>query len=119
MPSRCIHGNWGGYCLACKRIAAEPAPTPAQLAEKLDHTPLTFGKYRGKTPSAVAETEEGAEYIVWLFDTVKNKPTCSETLARDCGWTPPITREQAQAIRANTGKTNSFDHSDFDDDIPF
>lgn len=48
----------------------------------LDHTPLTFGKYRGRTPDDVSEDDPG--YICWMYDNVKNKPTCSRTLYEVC-----------------------------------
>jgi hypothetical protein len=51
-------------------------------AEKLDHTPLTFGQYRGKTPAEIAEENPG--YIKWMYETVKNKSTCSQALYKDC-----------------------------------
>lgn len=50
--------------------------------EDADHLPLVFGKYKGKTPSEVAETDPS--YIVWMFDNVKNYPTCSKVLRDDC-----------------------------------
>ncbi len=52
--------------------------------EQLDHTPLTFGAFAGQTPSDLAETKRGAKWLVWAFDTVKDKPTCSKALADDC-----------------------------------
>ena len=56
---------------------------PAETAdEKLDHTPLTFGKYKGKTPSDVAEKDPS--YITWMYENVKNKNTCSARLYKAC-----------------------------------
>lgn len=49
--------------------------------EKLDHTVLTFGRHRGKTPSEVAEIAES--YIVWLYETIKPE-RCSKALYLDC-----------------------------------
>ena len=46
--------------------------------EKLDHTPLTFGKYKGKTPSEIAEVNES--YIRWMFETILDKNLCSDAL---------------------------------------
>lgn len=43
-----------------------------------DYTPLTFGKYKGTCPQDVAEIDP--QYIVWMYETVTNKPTCSEEL---------------------------------------
>lgn len=51
-------------------------------AEDLDHTPLTFGKYQGKTPSKVSENDPN--WICWAFENVKSKPTCSMALYRSC-----------------------------------
>lgn len=51
----------------------------------LDHSPLTFGMHKGKTPDEISETEAGEQYIRWMFETVKNKPTCSRTLYEACG----------------------------------
>lgn len=53
-------------------------PTP----EQLDHTPLSFGKYRGMTPSKVSETDPG--WICWAYENVKTRPTCSLVLYRSC-----------------------------------
>jgi uncharacterized protein (DUF3820 family) len=47
----------------------------------IDNTPLTFGKYRGKTPEQVAEVDES--YIVWMYDNVMPKP-CSKELRDAC-----------------------------------
>ena len=49
--------------------------------EQLDHKPLAFGKYKGKTPSHIAEIDES--YIVWLYENVKPKQ-CSRVLYEDC-----------------------------------
>lgn len=51
-------------------------------ADKLDHTPLTWGKYKGKTPDQIAETDPS--YVVWMFDNVVNQNTCSKLLADAC-----------------------------------
>ena len=48
--------------------------------ELLDHTPLCFGKYKGRTPSDVAEFDPS--YIVWLGENCPG--TCSAALVRDC-----------------------------------
>lgn len=54
-------------------------------AEQLDHTPLTFGKYVGKTPNEVSEMgQEACRWLVWAFNNVKDKPTCSKLLADAC-----------------------------------
>jgi len=46
-----------------------------------DITPLTFGKYKGQTPEAIAEYDPS--YVLWMFENVKPAP-CSKALARDC-----------------------------------
>lgn len=46
-----------------------------------DHTPLSFGKYKGKTPEEVAWFD--GSYVVWMFENVK-PPPCSQELAEAC-----------------------------------
>ena len=46
-----------------------------------DHTPLTFGKYKGKTPEEIAEYDPS--YVVWMYDNVSGPP-CSKVLRDDC-----------------------------------
>jgi len=48
----------------------------------IDDTPLTFGKYKGRTPRDVARSDP--DYIVWMHANVLDKPTCSRELALDC-----------------------------------
>lgn len=49
--------------------------------EELDHAPLEFGKYKGKTASDVADIDSA--YVVWLYDSIL--PRCvSHALARAC-----------------------------------
>jgi hypothetical protein len=43
----------------------------------IDALPLTFGKFKGKTPTEISEI--APEYIVWAYETVK-PPPCSEEL---------------------------------------
>jgi hypothetical protein len=49
--------------------------------DDLDHTPLTFGKHRDKTPDEISEIDPG--YIVWLAENVK-PPVVSDLLAQAC-----------------------------------
>jgi hypothetical protein len=49
--------------------------------EEYDHTPLDFGKYKGQTPSQVAEHDPG--WIVYIAG-VRNIKFASETLINDC-----------------------------------
>lgn len=83
------------------------------LEDDLDHTPLTFGKHKGKTPDQISEEKDGENYIVWMFETVENRPTCSRLLYEACGGKPlkPI------APPAQRDRSGYFD--DMDDDIPF
>jgi hypothetical protein len=85
--------------------------------DNLDHTPLTFGKYKGKTPDEVSQMgTSGENYIVWMYDNVDRFPTCSEALARACGWKPPQDRPLYKPPMFP--KPVEFDGID-DDDIPF
>ena len=45
-------------------------PTPITKNElDLDHTPLTFGRYRGQTPDEVSEHDPS--YVVWMYNNIK------------------------------------------------
>jgi len=49
--------------------------------EELDHTPLCFGKYAGKTPDQISDRNPG--YVVWLYEQCK--PQCvSRALYEAC-----------------------------------
>ena len=47
----------------------------------LDHTPLTFGKYKGQTPDEISEHDPS--YVVWLYNNIKPHK-CSEWLKKVC-----------------------------------
>lgn len=49
--------------------------------EALDHKPMEFGKYKGRTPSEIADFDPG--YIVWLYNSIDPK-RCSRLLADAC-----------------------------------
>lgn len=49
--------------------------------EELDHAPMTFGKYKGQSPSQIAEHDP--QYLYWLASET-NKKFASELLIRDC-----------------------------------
>lgn len=49
--------------------------------EDRDHWRLNRGKYRGKTPSEVAEIDPG--YVVWIAENWDDHPV-SDALVRDC-----------------------------------
>lgn len=52
--------------------------------EQLDHTPLTKGKHKGKTPSQVALDDPS--YVVWMCENWDVMP-CSKLLYEECqGW---------------------------------
>jgi hypothetical protein len=110
--------------------------------EEIDHTPLKFGKHKGKTPSQVALLEEGerSQWLVWAYENVGNFDVCSATLYRDLGGRR--SRAVAQPGRPNSRtdvpaqtytddrytsrasapakpRTGFEDFDDFDDDIPF
>lgn len=48
---------------------------------KLDHTPLSGGKYKGLTPDQISEFDP--DYIVWLYRH-SNPPGCSNWLYVTC-----------------------------------
>ena len=50
--------------------------------DKLNDTPLTFGKYKGKTPVEIAETDP--KYVIWMYDNVTTHPTCSKQFRDYC-----------------------------------
>ena len=47
----------------------------------LDQTPLTFGKYKSRTPEEIADIDES--YIIWLYENVEPKK-CSKQLYLAC-----------------------------------
>lgn len=49
--------------------------------EGIDDTPITFGKFKGKTPDEVSEIKP--DYIVWMWDNFLDPP-CSEALYNFC-----------------------------------
>lgn len=56
-------------------------PKPMKV-DCLNDTPLTFGKYKGKTPMEVAENDP--EYLIWAFDNVTSHKTCTKELRDHC-----------------------------------
>ena len=54
--------------------------TEAEL--RLDKTPLNFGKHMGKTPDEISEIDPS--YIVWMYERIQNRPTCSHFLYECC-----------------------------------
>ena len=51
-------------------------------AETVDHTVLSFGKYKSRTPSQISE--EDPDYIVWLSGETNLKDFVSPLLVREC-----------------------------------
>ena len=113
-------------------MATDKEPISDHTEEMLDHSPLTFGMYKGKTPAQVSEDgPRGEKYIRWLYETVDNKPTCSAALYKACGGTSfkagPTRNQQVMAAHkaASSGdsvhrKPDKFGFDgDVDDDIPF
>jgi hypothetical protein len=49
--------------------------------EELDHTVLSFGQYKGQTPSQIAEHDPA--YLVWLAENHR-EPIASDVLINDC-----------------------------------
>lgn len=49
--------------------------------EELDHTPMKEGKYKGQTPSQIAEHDP--QYIVWMSEHFTDKKV-SDVLVRAC-----------------------------------
>ena len=47
----------------------------------LDEKPVSFGKYKGLTPTEIAEVD--SQYIIWAYETFEIKP-CSELLYQAC-----------------------------------
>lgn len=48
---------------------------------EIDDVPLTFGKYKGKSPQEVSEDDPS--YVVWMYENVKPTP-CSKELYVAC-----------------------------------
>lgn len=51
------------------------------LDDEFDDTPLTFGKYRGKTPEEISDIDPG--YIVWMAENIEEQH-CSNALYQFC-----------------------------------
>lgn len=47
----------------------------------IDEVPLSFGKYKGRTPDEVGDYDPA--YVAWMFANVK-PPPCSKELADTC-----------------------------------
>lgn len=51
------------------------------MNEDLDDSPLTFGKYKGKTPNEIGDYSPS--YIVWMYDNIEQKH-CTKDLRDLC-----------------------------------
>lgn len=95
--------------------------TPDEIA--IDATPLSFGKYRGRTPEWISEHDP--QYLVWAYGTIKNRTVCSFPLATQCGYMDfsgkdPSARDLPLHGSNRSTSTNLKDSFDsYDDDIPF
>ena len=108
---------------------SKPVVPPISRGQQLDHTPLGFGMWKGKTPSQVAEAgQRGESWLRWAYESLDNPP-CSEALYRSCGGKSRSKKEILQAKIAERrynpaqDETRKVDRhgfdSDLDDDIPF
>jgi uncharacterized protein (DUF3820 family) len=59
----------------------------------IDQLPLTFGKYKGKTPDEVGDIDPS--YVVWMYENVKPTP-CTKELAESCEW--DVREQQAEGL---------------------
>lgn len=74
----------------------------ADELSKLDHTPLTFGKYKGKTPDEVSKVD--CSWLIWAFENVTNRPVfMSELLYNECLKTPNLRPPKSVTIGTNHG----------------
>lgn len=51
------------------------------MSVDLDEVPLTFGKYKGKTPNEVGHYSPS--YVVWMYDNIEQKH-CTKALRDLC-----------------------------------
>lgn len=100
--------------MASPIIPVQPAgPTD----EELDHTPIDFGQYKGRTPSQVAVINP--KYLVWMHDTVVNRgKLMSELLYEDCV-KAPTTRQFTPVLPKPAVPPKAFDSYSEEDDSPF
>lgn len=52
-----------------------------KVSQELDDTPITFGKYKGKTPDEISDVDP--KYIIWLWEDT-NLGVCSEAMYDYC-----------------------------------
>lgn len=53
-----------------------------KLPGEIDHTPLCFGRYNGKTPDEVSNIDPG--YLIWMSEQDNLKHYVSAALVRAC-----------------------------------
>lgn len=102
----------------------ESGKKPELTPEQLDNKPIWFGKFKGKTPTWIAEEgDKGDSYVRWAYETVSHssRPVfCSEALYKACGGKGKSALAQAEAkALAERKKPNSYRPAVDDDDIPF
>ena len=54
----------------------------ATADELLDHTPLLFGKHKGKTPDQISDIDPG--WLMWAYENIHDKRICSKVLYEAC-----------------------------------
>jgi len=100
----------------------EPAVPPISRGQQLDHTTLSFGMHKGKTPSQIAELgARGESYIRWAYENL-DRPFCSEALYKACkghGKTKQQALQDAIAKRRADAANPRKQFEDYNDDIPF
>ncbi len=112
--------RWETFCNSEGLVEGDPIENArSSSVDNLDDTPLTFGKFKGKTPKYVVRNySEGNDYIIWLYENVKNKPTCSWELYYEAGGrNPNPDTGKAKVIAPPVRPSAGFDN--YDDDIPF
>lgn len=92
--------------------------TAAEVAQ--DKVVPAFGQYKGRLNwNEIAEIN--AQYVVWAYETIKNRQTCSLPLARACGYRD-MSGKVPQTNQAGDEPEDEFisdnDTGFTDDDIP-
>lgn len=111
-----------------------PTPMPDELfkptEDELDDLPLTFGRWKGATPNALAKTSSGKSYLIWMYENVTGRPTCSRKLYLACGGTSKGQKQLEEVSKlehareklereAAARRKDNFGFDDPNDDIPF
>jgi hypothetical protein len=75
----------------------------------LDNQPLTFGKYKGQTPTQLSTSHPS--YIVWMFKTFESQP-CSRKLYWDC--LDSMSSVSKSTLPCIGGAGDGYDHDDYE-----